>query len=72
MKCFYWNVRGLANSPTKLALKNLILVNKPDFCFIAEPWITADRFSASWLNRVGMKFFAVNIRGNLLPNLWCL
>jgi hypothetical protein len=61
MKCFYWNVRGLANSPTKLALKNLILVNKPDLFFIAEPGITSDRFSASWLYRVGMKFFDVNI-----------
>jgi hypothetical protein len=72
MKCLYWNVRGLANSPSKLALKNLILENRPDLCFIAEPWINVDRLSVSWLNRVGLKVFAVNNRGNLLPNLWCL
>jgi hypothetical protein len=72
MKCLYWNVRGLANSPTKLALKKLILDNKPVLCFVYEPWISVDRISISWLNRVGMKIIAVNNRGSLLPNLWCL
>ena len=37
MKCIYWNLRGIANSPTKMALKNLIIANKPDLIFIAEP-----------------------------------
>jgi hypothetical protein len=72
MKCIFWNVRGLANSPTKLALKKLILDNKPVLCFVSEPWISVDRISISWLNRVGMKIIAVNNRGSLLPNLWCL
>jgi hypothetical protein len=72
MKCLYWNVRGLANSPTKLALKNLLSLNKPDFCFISEPWLNISRISNSWWNRFGLKVFAVNNRNDLLPNLWCL
>jgi hypothetical protein len=71
MKCLYWNVRGLANSPTKLALKNLITINKPDFSFISEPWMNLSRISQSWWNRLGLKVFAVNSRNNLLPNMWC-
>lgn len=39
MKGNFWNVRGLANSPTRLALKKFINNNNPDFILIAEPWI---------------------------------
>jgi hypothetical protein len=71
MKCLYWNIRGLANPSSKLALKNLILDSKPDFCFIAEPWMNFTSLPHRWLNRLGMKMFAVNTRLNNLPNLWC-
>ena len=71
MKCLFWNLRGLANSPTKLALKKLLLLHRPDLCFIAEPWMHIDNFSKLWLDRLGMKVFCVNDRGNLMPNLWC-
>jgi hypothetical protein len=71
MKCIFWNVRGLANSPTKLALKRLIVTYKPDFCIIAEPWMYFDKFPKTWLSRLNLKLFAVNNRNNLLPNLWC-
>lgn len=33
MKILYQNIRGIANSPSKLVLKRLILANKPDFVF---------------------------------------
>jgi hypothetical protein len=72
MKCIFWNIRGLANSPSKLALKRLILKNKPSFVFIAEPWMDVNSFPQTWLRRLNLKVFAVNNRGNLLPNLWCL
>lgn len=71
MKCFFWNLRGLANSPTKLALKKLLVLHKPDICFIAEPWMNISKFSKLWLDRLGMKICCVNNRGSLLPNLWC-
>lgn len=72
MKCFYWNLRGLANSPTKLALKNLLVKFKPDLCIIAEPWMSVSHLSQRWLHNRNLKVFAVNNRNNLNPNLWCL
>jgi len=72
MKILFWNVRGLANSPSKLALKRLLKQNKPTFLLIAEPWISYDSFPQRWLARLGFKLFAVNDRSNMLPNLWCI
>jgi ABC-type nitrate/sulfonate/bicarbonate transport system ATPase subunit len=69
MKCMYWNLRGLANSPTRLALKRLILLHKPDIILISEPWINMDDLPRRWLHSLHLKAFAVNTRINLLPNL---
>jgi len=71
MKCLYWNLRGLDNSPTKLAHKKLLILHKLDLCFIVEPWMIFSNFSTLWLDRLGMKDFCVHNRGSLLPNLWC-
>jgi len=71
MKSLYWNAWGLANYPSRLALKRLILLNKPDFVFISEPWMNFDDFPRRWLAELHLKLFAVNNRQNLLPNLWC-
>jgi len=72
MKILYWNVRGIANSPTKLAIKRLILHNKPDILVIAEPWIDFNDFPYRWLARQNLKLFATNNRSGQLPNLWCI
>jgi len=72
MKCFYWNLRGLANSPTKLALKKLLVKNKPNICFLSEPWMPISNLSQRWLQNLGFKVFTVNDRHNLTPNLWCM
>lgn len=72
MNCIFWNVRGLTNSSIKLSLKRLVRNSKPKFVFIAEPWTDKAHFPYSWLSRLNMKFFDVNIRNHLLPNLWCL
>ena len=47
------------------------MIHKPDICFISEPWMDIAIFSMRWIDRLGMKLFCVNSRGNLLPNLWC-
>lgn len=72
MKCFYWNLRGLANSPTKFSLKKLLVKFKPDICFLSEPWMPISNLSQRYLNDLGLKVFAVNNRNNLLTKLWCL
>jgi hypothetical protein len=72
MKCIYWNTRGLANSPTRLALKRLILQHKPDLILLSEPWVNFEDMPRRWLVNLNLKLFAMNTRNNLLPNLWCI
>lgn len=72
MKCLYWNVRGLANSSTRLVLKKLCSDNNPDFLFIFEPWISFDCFPVKFWKNLNLKLVTVNDRGTLAPNLWCL
>jgi hypothetical protein len=69
MKCLYWNSRGLANSPTRLALKNLINQHNPDLVLLSEPWMNFDDLPRRWLANLNLKLFAFNSRDNLLPNL---
>ena len=71
MKVIYWNIRGIANAPSRLVLKRHILTNNPDFIFISEHWMPYNNFPYAWLNRLGFKLFSQNSRGNLHPNLWC-
>jgi hypothetical protein len=71
MKILLWNVRGLANSPSKLALKRFILLHKPDLLFISEPWLDFADFPRRWFHNLHLKLFATNDRQHLSPNLWC-
>jgi hypothetical protein len=72
MKCIYWNTRGFANSPTRLALKKLINQHNPDIVLLSEPWIDFEDLPRRWLVNLNLKLFAVNTRNNNLPNLWCI
>jgi hypothetical protein len=72
MKCIFWNARGLANPPTRLALKKLILQHNPDIVLLSKPWMSFSDFPSRWLANLNLKLFALNTRTNLLPNLWCL
>ncbi|CAK8573175.1 unnamed protein product [Lathyrus sativus] len=72
MKCLYWNVRGFANQPTKLAVKRLILKHKHDLCFLGEPWMALDKISPAFFSRLNLRIFTMSQRNGLLPNLWYL
>jgi hypothetical protein len=72
MKCIYWNTRGFANSPTRLALKKLINQHNPDIVLLSEPWINFEDLPRRWLVNLNLKLFAMNTRNNNLPNLWCI
>jgi len=50
----------------------MLVTYKPDFCLLAEPWMDISRFPNNWFSRRNLKIFVVNIRNNMLPNLWCL
>jgi hypothetical protein len=71
MKYIFWNVRGIDNPPSKLALQMLLREYKPDFCFISDPWMKFDNFPINWFTRLNLKLFSTNNRQNLSPNLWC-
>ncbi|XP_058775776.1 uncharacterized protein LOC131650051 [Vicia villosa] len=49
--CIYWNIRGIANGSSRLALKRLIQNNSPDLVFIAEPCMDYGNFPHKWLHR---------------------
>ena len=72
MKTLFWNIRGLANTPSKLALRRIIKKEKPDIILIVEPWMSFRNFPKRWLLRLDLKMFSMNKRDNLLPNLWCI
>jgi hypothetical protein len=72
MKCIAWNARGLANSPTRLALEKIIKHHKPDIILLSEPWMDFSDLPRRWLANLNLKLFAFNSRPNLLHNLWCL
>ncbi|XP_058742332.1 uncharacterized protein LOC131614798 [Vicia villosa] len=68
MKCLYWNIRGVANAPSRLSLKRLIKLHNPDYIFIAEPKLDFANFPTNWFHRLGFKPFSVN---NVVhPSLW--
>lgn len=71
MKLIYWNIRGFANSPSRLALKNLIIQYKPSFVILSEPMMNITSVPRNWFARLNLKLFALNTRPNNLPNLWC-
>jgi hypothetical protein len=72
MKCLFWNIKGLAKSPSRLALKRLIVSNNPDFVAIAEPWMSFEDLPRFWLHNLNLKLVATNARDQRLPNLWFL
>jgi exonuclease III len=72
MKCIFWNTSGLANSPTRLALKKIINQYKPDIILLSEPWMDLDDLPRRWLVNLNLKCFASNTILNHLSNLWCL
>jgi hypothetical protein len=72
MNSIYWNLRGFANTHTRLAFKKLCKFHKPDFFFIAEPWMNLDALPPRFFLNLNYKIFSFNNRDDNLPNLWGL
>lgn len=72
MKILFWNIRGVGKQDSRLTLEKLCKSHKPNFLFIAEPWISTSQIPISCLQRLNLKIFAVNNRAQLISNLWCL
>jgi hypothetical protein len=72
MNILFWNVRGISNSDTRLALKNLFLSHKPSLIFVAEQMVNFAQIPAWYWPSIGVSKYCINNRGPLLPNLWAL
>lgn len=70
MKIFFWNIRGLANAPTRTTLKSLVRKHSPDFLCLVEPMTSLARIPDSFWRSIGMALVGVNDRGQSFPNLW--
>lgn len=65
-------MRGFVNSPTNLALKNIMKIHKPDMCILVEPWLNHLRFPLDFWDSLGLKLFVVNNRSSLELNISCI
>jgi len=72
MNLLYWNVRGISNFDTQIALKNLYMSHKPMIIFIAEPMVNFAQIPTWYWLTIGVSKYCINNRGPLLPNLWAL
>ena len=72
MNFLYWNIRGIDNSDTRIALKNLYMSHEPMLLFIAEPMVNFAQIPAWSWPTIGVTKYCVNNRGSLLPNIWAL
>ncbi|XP_019430691.1 PREDICTED: uncharacterized protein LOC109338019, partial [Lupinus angustifolius] len=60
----------MGNPKTRLVLKKLCSINKPDVIFISEPMVPLNKISPMYWSALKLKPFIENDRGSLLPNLW--
>lgn len=71
MKCLFWNIRGIGNLETQIHLFHLIKTNKPDFLFLAEPFVSFNIIPGWYWKRLNLHNHVVNLN-NSTPTLWCL
>lgn len=69
MNIFYWNIRDVVNSKSRVALKFFYVSHKPLVLFIKEPMINfAQVPSWFWLD-IGVTKYCIDNIQSLLPNL---
>ncbi|MCI08814.1 hypothetical protein A2U01_0029895, partial [Trifolium medium] len=70
------NIGREENIDTVLTSQEPQIAKESDFKLVTsrkrEPWMNIDNYPANWFSSMNLKVFAVNVRTNLLPNLWCL
>ena len=69
MKLFYWNVRGIANDPSRNSLYSFCKEFSPYMICLAEPMANPTHFSLSFLRSINMYFVAFNSCDNM-SKIW--
>lgn len=65
-----WNICGLGNDQSQLALENLCTTHKPDWISLYESKIMFENLPNNFLRRINMVLFASNVRLNSRSNIW--
>lgn len=61
----YWNLCGIANTSTQLALRNMCAKEKPNLLSIAKPMINASSIHAKFWRLCSLKLALANDGGTL-------
>ena len=69
MNIFFWNIRGIANNPSREILFNFFKQFSPDVICLAEPMMNFDDFSQNFLISINMKMLTFNLR-NGISKIW--
>jgi len=72
MKIFYWNIRGIGNSESRITLKNLYDTHKPSLIFIAEPMISFENVPHLFWWSINIRKFCLNDCLPRIPSMWAL
>jgi len=70
MNIIFWNIRGIGNNESRIALSELCRLIRPSFTFIVEPMVTRDSIPNWFWTSINVTQFCVNKRELLHPNLW--
>lgn len=62
MNIIYWNIRGIGNNESRIALSDLCRVNRPSLIFIAEPMVSYDSIPNWYWQNINVTNYVVNKR----------
>jgi len=72
MNIIFWNIRGIGNNDSRVALTDMYRLNNAALVFIAEPMVVYDSIPNWFWNNLQVTNFCVNKRDPLIPNLWAV
>lgn len=72
MNIIFWNIRGIGNNDSRIALSDMCRLNRPSLIFIAEPMVTYNSIPNWYWRSINVTQYCVNIRDPLIPNLWAV
>lgn len=66
------NGKKAKGTHTRLALRRLLAMTKPDLVILDETWMHLNKFLNKRIHNLCLKLYALNNRTNLFPNLLCI
>ena len=72
MKIFFWNIRGMGNSDSRIAFKYFGDTHHPHLMFVAELMIDFEQVPKLFWQSVNISKVCLNNRAPMSPNLWAL